>query len=73
MAVVRFLEEAVGETLADDVEMMETMRRKRNQAMYESVGIVTKRELEAAQKVAQKIVDTIEDIIEGTLRLDLDL
>jgi uncharacterized protein (UPF0332 family) len=72
VAVVRFLDEALRETIPQEVEMMETMRRKRNRAVYDSVGIVSKGELEAAQNVARTIVDTIGDIIEGTLRLELD-
>ena len=70
VAVVRFLESALGGDLPTHVGLLETMRRKRHQAVYETMGLIGKGELAAAQEAAQAVCSSVEAIIASNTTLD---
>jgi len=46
------------------------MRRKRHQAVYETMGLIGKGELAAAQEAAQAVCSSVEAIIASNTTLD---
>jgi len=61
--VVRFLEISFGTEHRDMLAVMDRMRRKRNRATYDSVGIISQREVGEAVATAREFVaDIVERI-----------
>lgn len=57
--VVRFLEIALGTDFEENLALLERMRRKRNQATYDVVGTISRREADEAISVAEEFVAAI--------------
>jgi len=57
--VVRFLEIALGTDFEESLALLDRMRRKRNQATYDMVGTISRREADEAISVAEEFVAEI--------------
>ncbi len=57
--VVRFLELTLGAEHRDALAVMDRMRRKRNRATYDSVGIISRKEVQEAAATAREFVAEI--------------
>ena len=57
--VVRFLEISLGAEHQDVLAIMDRMRRKRNRATYDSVGIISRKEVQEAVATAREFVAEI--------------
>ncbi len=57
--VVRFLEMSLGAEHQDVLAVMDRMRRKRNRATYDSVGIISRKEVQEAAATAREFVAEI--------------
>ena len=62
VSVVRFAEFFLGE---EDVIILDRMRRKRHAAVYDTAGMISKREAENAVARAEKLVKKIEEMLRG--------
>lgn len=59
--VVQFSELALGRTLEEEVRFFEKMRVKRNQAVYDTPGIISEAEARQAIEFATKFIHIVED------------
>jgi uncharacterized protein (UPF0332 family) len=57
--VVRFLELSLGAEYRDVLAVMDRMRRKRNRATYDSVGTISRKEVQEAVATAREFVAQI--------------
>ncbi len=57
--VFRFMKEALPDALKDDVEKLQKMRQKRNRAVYETRGIVSRKEIAHISAFAHSYFDEI--------------
>jgi len=62
--VVQFAELAMGRTFEEEVRFFEKMRVKRNQAVYDTPGIISEAEARQAIEYAAKFIRVIEETIE---------
>ena len=62
VSVVRFAEFFLGE---EDVIILDRMRRKRHAAVYDTAGMISKREAENAVARAEELVKKIEKMLRG--------
>lgn len=65
--VIRFLEISLGKKYEDILNLMERMRRKRNNATYDSVGTISIKEANEASINAKQLVSTISTLIDKKL------
>jgi uncharacterized protein (UPF0332 family) len=70
VAVIRFLEAALANRIPDHIRLLETMRRKRHQAVYETIGLIGKTELAAARAAALGVCESVESIVANNITLD---
>lgn len=61
--VVRFSQLALGQTFEDQTRLFDKMRKKRNQAVYDTAGIISETEARQAVEFASKFVQIIEKTI----------
>jgi len=57
--VVRFLEIGLGPEYEASLALLDRMRRKRNRAVYDSVGTISRKEAKEAISVAEEFVQMI--------------
>lgn len=62
--VVQFAELALGRTFEEEVRFFEKMRVKRNQAVYDTPGIISEAEARQAIEYAAKFIRVIEGTID---------
>ncbi len=63
--VVRFCEDMLGPARTQQVALFDQMRRKRNRLVYETVGLVSRQEVEQALAFARDFVEEIRTLITG--------
>lgn len=63
VTAVRFAREALGKSLADDVDLFDQMRRKRHLAVYDVSGRIGEGEAQAAVAFARRYVENIRELI----------
>ena len=61
--VVQFSELALGRTFEEEVRFFEKMRVKRNQAVYDTPGIISEAEARQAIEFATKFIHVVEETI----------
>jgi uncharacterized protein (UPF0332 family) len=61
--VILFAEIALGEMFEDEVTFFVKMRTKRNQAVYDTVGLVSEDEVKQSLAFAKKFVGKIENML----------
>jgi uncharacterized protein (UPF0332 family) len=69
--VVHFCELTLGPERKRQIALFDQMRRKRNRLVYETVGLVSYREVEQALAFAQTFVEEIRLLVTGQPRLTL--
>ena len=69
--VVEFVEERLGDAYISQVRLFDQMRRKRHRVIYETAGLVSKREAEQATAFAKDFVESIYEIITGQSKLGI--
>jgi uncharacterized protein (UPF0332 family) len=69
--VVEFLEERLGTEFGAQVQLFDQMRRKRHRVIYESAGLVSKKEAEQAIAFAREFVEKIVEIVTGQSKLGI--
>ena len=69
--VVHFCELTLGPEHKRQIALFDQMRRKRNRLVYETVGLVSRREVEQALAFAQTFVEEIRLLVTGQPRLTL--
>ena len=62
---ILFAELALGENFEDEVHFFDKMRTKRNQAVYDTVGVVSEAEAKQSLMFANKFVVRIEEVLKG--------
>ncbi|MEN6466825.1 MAG: HEPN domain-containing protein [Syntrophaceae bacterium] len=62
-AAIQFAEMALGNDLKTEVRFFDRMRIKRNQAVYDTAGIISRREAEQAIKFSELLVEIISDFL----------
>jgi len=62
---ILFTELALGEKYEDEVYFFDKMRTKRNQAVYDTAGIVSEDEAKQSLMFAEKFVGRIEEALKG--------
>jgi uncharacterized protein (UPF0332 family) len=62
---ILFTELALGEKYEDEVYFFDKMRTKRNQAVYDTVGIVSEDEAKQSLMFTEKFVGRIEEVLKG--------
>ncbi|MFH1079591.1 MAG: HEPN domain-containing protein [Pseudomonadota bacterium] len=62
---ILFTELALGEKYEDEVYFFDKMRTKRNQAVYDTAGIVSEDEAKQSIMFAEKFVGRIEEVLKG--------
>jgi uncharacterized protein (UPF0332 family) len=62
---ILFAELALGEKFENEVHFFDKMRTKRNQAVYDTVGIVSEAEAKQSLMFAKKFVVRIEEVLKG--------
>ena len=65
VAVVRFLEAAIGESRGREVRVFDRLRRKRHQTTYEVTGRASDKEAKEALAFAERFVGVVEDQIDS--------
>jgi uncharacterized protein (UPF0332 family) len=60
---ILFAELALGEKFEDEVNFFDKMRTKRNQAVYDTAGLVSEDEVKQSLAFAKKFVGRIEDVL----------
>jgi len=60
---ILFAELALGEKFEDEVHFFDKMRTKRNQAVYDSAGIVSEEEAKQSLLFAKKFVGRIQEVL----------
>ena len=60
---IRFAELALGERFEDEVRFFDKMRVKRNQAVYDTAGMISKSEAEQSLAFATQFVSKIERVL----------
>jgi uncharacterized protein (UPF0332 family) len=60
---ILFAELALGEKFEDEVFFFNKMRTKRNQAVYDTAGVVSKEEAKQSLLFANKFVSRIEEVL----------
>lgn len=60
---ILFAELSLGEKFEDEINFFDKMRMKRNQAVYDTAGIVSESEAKQALTFARKFVGRIEEIL----------
>lgn len=60
---IQFAEMALGNDLKTEVRFFDRMRIKRNQAVYDTAGIISRREAEQAIKFSELLVEIISDFL----------
>jgi uncharacterized protein (UPF0332 family) len=61
--VVEFIQEILGSTFTDQINLFDQMRRKRHRVIYEAAGLVSKSEAEQAITFSINFVEKIAVII----------
>ena len=64
LAVVQFAEIALGKILANEINLFNKMRRKRHQAVYDAVGMISQEETRQAIGFAREFVNLIKQTID---------
>ncbi len=64
LAVVEFVKATLGQTLPNEVDLFNKMRRKRHRAVYDSLGMISQEEARQAVDFAQEFVNLIKQSIE---------
>jgi uncharacterized protein (UPF0332 family) len=67
LTVVQFLREALGDERAKEVSLFDQMRRKRHRAIYESTGLVSRKEVEEVLEFARQFVAMLGQLVEEKL------
>jgi len=62
---ILFAELALGEKFENEVHFFDKMRTKRNQAVYDTVGLVSENEAKQSLVFAKKFVGRIEEVLKG--------
>jgi uncharacterized protein (UPF0332 family) len=70
--VVRFCELTLGPNYKRQIALFDQMRRKRNRLVYETVGLVSRQEVEQALAFARTFVEEIRLLVAGPPRLELE-
>jgi uncharacterized protein (UPF0332 family) len=70
--VVRFCELTLGPDYKRQIALFDQMRRKRNRLVYETVGLVSRQEVEQALAFARTFVEEIRLLVAGRPRLELE-
>jgi len=70
--VVRFCELTLGPECKRRIALFDQMRRKRNRLVYETVGLVSRQEVEQSIVFARTFVEEIRLLVTGQPRLKLD-
>ena len=60
---IYFAELALGETFEDEVNFFDKMRTKRNQAVYDTAGVVSENEARQSLVFAKKFVGRIQEVL----------
>jgi len=69
--VVQFCELALGHEYKRQIALFDQMRRKRHRLVYETVGLVSRQEVEQAMGFARTFVEEVQVLVTGQPRLEL--
>ena len=70
--IVQFCELALGPAHRRQIALFDQMRRKRHRLVYETVGLVSRQEVEQALAFAKTFVEEIRSLVTGQPRLELE-
>lgn len=63
-AAIQFAEMALGNDLKTEIRFFDRMRIKRNQAVYDTAGIISRSEAEEAIRFSERLVNIITDFLD---------